>query len=442
MAEYNILDYGAIADDSTNNAKAIQKAIDECHENGGGKVIIPGGNIFRSGYLVLKSNVELYLENGATLKATDNIDDLYYNGKPQEELKELNRPTYEMCDYNGAPSMCFIFCNSAENIAITGLGKIDGNEKIFYGKDEKWHIDGYFYPRAPLLYLINVKHLTIKDVTLTGSAFWTTHLIGCKDVLIMGIRILNNLKLANCDGIDPDHCQNVRIIGCHIECADDCIVFKNTEHFMDFGPCENIVVSDCTLISTSAAIKFGSESEDIFKNISVSNCIITRSNRAISLQLRDKGSIENCIFSNINIETRLFSKIHWWGAAEPIAITAVPRNNKTNIGHIRNIVFSNINCDGENGIFIYGDKFVNISDIYFNKINVRLSKKTDWPKDMHDLRPTLGEGLIKDSLRTIYVKNAKNIEFDRCKYTVDDNMEEYVENQNPVYVENAEIIGL
>lgn len=96
-------------------------------------------------------------------------------------------------------------------MAITGFGKIDGNEEIFYGKVTKWHIDGYFYPRVPLLFLENVRHLTIQQVTLTGSAFWTTHLVGCKEVLIEGIRIINNLRLANCDGIDPDHCNNVRI---------------------------------------------------------------------------------------------------------------------------------------------------------------------------------------------------------------------------------------
>lgn len=79
------------------------------------------------------------------------------------------------------------------------------------------------------------------------SAFWTTHLVGCEDVLISGIRILNNLRMANCDGIDPDHCKNVRITNCHIECADDCIVFKNTAAAMQYGACENIIVDNCTL---------------------------------------------------------------------------------------------------------------------------------------------------------------------------------------------------
>ena len=118
---------------------------------------------------------------------------------------------------------------------------------------------------------------------------------------------------------------------------------------MEYGPCENIVVDNCTMISTSAAIKFGTESEAPFRNISVTNCSIQRTNRAISLQLRDKGCIENVTFSNLNIDTRLFSKVHWWGEAEPITITAVKRNAQTNVR------LQNIYCVGENGILIYGD---------------------------------------------------------------------------------------
>ena len=69
------------------------------------------------------------------------------------------------------------------------------------------------------------------------------------------------------------------------------------------GTYQNITVTGCTLISTSAAIKFGSESEALFRNIIVENCVISRSNRGISLQLRDPGSIENVLFHNIIIGT-------------------------------------------------------------------------------------------------------------------------------------------
>lgn len=433
--DYNVFTYGAVGDGITNDAPSIQAAIDECSGHGGGRVLLAGGYTYRSGSLVLKSNVELHLEMGAVLKGSDYLEDYNLFGLTQKTEEGIAVPTYENCDYTGRPTLFFLYARDCENISITGYGKIDGNEQIFYGLVTPWHIDGSFYPRVPLLFFENISHLTIMQVTLTGSAFWTTHLVGCNDVLIDGIRILNNLRLANCDGIDPDHCKNVRITNCHIESADDCIVFKNTESAMEYGPCENILVSGCTLISTSAAIKFGTESEAPFRNIVVQNCNISRTNRGISLQLRDKGCIENVIFSNLNIETRMFSKEHWWGEAEPIAITAVKRSEDAEIGSIRNIRFHNINCTGENGILIYGDDAHNINGITFENIVIRLEKKTDWPKHNHDLRPCGGKGILDGALNAVFIRNADNITIKGLTLDVTEDMKTFMEK--PFDIENC-----
>jgi polygalacturonase len=226
--------------------------------------------------------------------------------------------------------------------------------------------------------------------------------------------------MANCDGIDPDRCKNVRISNCHIVCADDCIVFKNTLAYAKYGPCENIVVNNCTLTSTSAAIKFGSESEDVFRNIFISNCTISHSNRGISLQLRDKGSIENVVFQNISINTRLFKKESFWGAAEPIAITALKRNESTEVGGIRNIHFNNIFCRSENGILIYADEHNLISDITFNNVLLSLYNDTKYDKGYHDLRPTIGDSFTKQDLCYVYANKASDISFKNCNFSIDD----------------------
>lgn len=424
---YNVHDYGAVGDGIHNDAPAIQAAIDACYINGGGQVVLYGGHTYKSGTLVLRSYVNLHLELGAVLKGSDDLEDYNLFGNQKTKPSEIQMPTYENCEYTGQPNLFFIYAKDCEYVSITGNGKIDGNEKIFYGNVTPWHIDGSFYPRVPLLFLEHISHLTLHQVTLTGSAFWTTHMVGCDDVLIDGIRIINNLRLANCDGIDPDHCKNVRIVNCHIESADDCIVFKNTSHYKKYGACENILVSNCTLISTSAAIKFGTESESPFRNISVQNCSISNTNRGISIQLRDSSCIENISFSNLNIDTRMFSKAYWWGEAEPIAITAVKRSEDSNVGYVRNITFSNINCTGENGILLYGDDSKNIQDISFDHITLNLVKRTDWPKDTHDLRPCVGNTILKGSLNAVFARNTSRIRMNNFHVAVSEDMQAYME---------------
>lgn len=416
----SVLDFGALGNGTDSDTAAIQAAIDTCASAGGGRVVLPGGRTFRSGALVLRSHVEFHLEMGAVLKGSSHLTDyLLFGGNAPEKMAV---PSYENCTYAGKPTHYFLYARDCEDLAITGLGRIDGSEEIFYGEATRWHIEGSFYPRAPLLFLENVSRLTIREVTLSASAFWTVHMVGCRDVLIDGIRILNNLRMANCDGIDPDHCQNVRIANCHIECADDCIVFKNTAHAMQYGPCENITVTNCTLTSTSAAIKFGSESEDSFRNIIVENCVISRSNRGISLQLRDRGHVENVIFQNLTIETRLFHPDVFWGNGEPIAITVLRRGEETEPGAVRDIRFGNIFCTAENGILLYAEEPGGISGVTFDGVSLRLRRATDYETGLHDLRPCAGPACTEKKSCWVYAKNASRTVFRNCTFHEDGTM--------------------
>lgn len=429
--EYNVLHYGAVGDGKAKDTQAIQAAIDACHQAGGGRVALTGGRVYKSGSLILKSNVEFYVESGTVLKASDDLEDYQAldGDGAAEKTDGAGTPSYINCEYDGRPRHYFLYAHGGKNIRITGFGTVDGSEELFYGKETQYHIEGSYYPRIPMVLIEEVEHLTVRDITLARCGFWTLHMAGCQDVLVDGIRILNNLKMANCDGIDPDHCQNVRIVNCHVECADDCIVLKNTKGYEHYGPCENILISGCTLISTSSAIKFGTESESDFRNVVIENCSISRTNRGISLQLRDKGNIENVLISNVNIETRRFSE-QWWGRAEPIYITVRDRKDGVTAGQIRNVRLRDINCSGENGVFISGSDGHVIRDVSLENIRVTLEKKSKWPCDSYDVRPCQGDGVIPSRLYGFYASMVDGLSVSNLKVECREGMREFVEGES------------
>ena len=386
--DYNVLIMGAAGDGNTDDTAALQRALDVCGKNGGGRVVLPGGRVYFSRSLFLRPGVELHLQRGAVLKATDDLDGYF---RPNEQINDpktalIGNPV------TGKPSFVFLYGYEAHGCAITGDGTIELNGHAFLYRKDQYYVTGDFYPRPTGIYVEHSDHITFRDFTVTDAPFWTLHPAGCNDVLIDRIRILNDLDVANSDGIDPDHCANVRILGCHIECADDCICLKTTKGNAEYGPCENVIIQGCTLVSTSAAIKIGTEGVGDFRNVLVSDCVISRSNRGLSIQIRDGGNVENVSFQNISIETRRFCP-DWWGTAEPIVLTTFDRDENTRSGRIRNVRFFNVTANGENGVLIHGTEQNPIEDVQFRHCRIRVGKTSKWPCGLYDLRPCLRYGV-------------------------------------------------
>ena len=420
---YDILSFGAKGDGVTDDAVAIQKAIDRCSAEGGGVVLLPRNHVFLSGPVELKSNVELHLEATATLKAN-----------PNESIYQLSA-----FGENRGEGMLWLWAKDAENISITGKGTIHGNGIAFMGAEleDSYELkplaDQTFDPRPHVLTLTNVRNLTIRDVTIKEGAYWTVHLIGCNEAVIDGINLLNNLKIRNGDGIDLDHSKNVRIANCHITSGDDCICLKNRREFEQYGSCHDIVVTNCVMSSRSCAIKIGSENMDSIYNVMFDNCIIMGSNRGLGIQNRDEGTVTDVVFSNIQLDCKLWSDV-WWGKAEPIYVTSYPRANGNHkdanwrfpkgqiegkCGEVSRIFFNNITALSENGCFVGGDVPGKVKDIYFNNVRVKLtpdSRLLTPDSLLIDKRPCKGEGFIKVSA------------------------EELQKAKVPVITENAEII--
>ena len=417
---YDVTAFGAQGNGMTDDAAAIQQAIDKCSQDGGGRVLFPRNHTYLAGPVELKSNVEIYLEATATLKA-----------HPDENIYHLSA-----FGKNEGEGMLWLYANDAENISITGKGTIHGNGIAFMGAELE---DSYelkplanqaFDPRPHVLTLTNVRNLTIRDVTIREGAYWTVHLIGCNEAVIDGINLLNNLKIRNGDGIDLDHSKNVRISNCHITSGDDCICLKNRREFEQYGSCHDIVVTNCTMSSRSCAIKIGSENMDSIYNVLFDNCIITGSNRGLGIQNRDEGTVTDVVFSNIQLDCRLWSDV-WWGKAEPIYVTSYPRANGNHkdanwrfpkgqiegrCGEVSRIYFNNITAMSENGCFVGGDVPGKVKDIYFNNVRVKLVPPPAGGVRgglQMDKRPCKGEGFIRvdgDKLRQmavpLYTENA------------------------------------
>ena len=125
---------GACGDGRTNDAPVIQKAIDRCAEQGGGLVVLDAGHTYLSGSIVLKSHVELVIETGAALKASEDLNDYQYLSEQAKQGSNhmVEVPTFEDCSYDGKPRQFFIYSKDTDGVRISGGGVIDGSEEIYY----------------------------------------------------------------------------------------------------------------------------------------------------------------------------------------------------------------------------------------------------------------------------------------------------------------------
>lgn len=336
--EFNIVDFGAFNDSSKLSSPAIQKAIDVCSEQGGGIVTVPAGN-YTIGTIIIKDNVQLDIQNGATLWGSKNIKD-YIEIKANYISLRTQTKTIQL-----------IYAENAQNIAITGLGEIDGQGKYF--PKLSWMDEGITRPH--LIRFINCTDVKVKDISLKNSGCWMQHYLACTNVQITGLTIENHNNFNN-DGLDIDGCKNVTISDIVSDTDDDGLVLKSTSARL----CENITVSNCVFSSHCNGIKLGTETNGGFRNISITNCVVKPSKKdtsnffgqfkgigGIVLLIVDGGIMDRVTVSNIQIE----------GTECPIFVRLANRARPfkdgeiiSNIGEIKNVLIDNIQVSGTKNI--------------------------------------------------------------------------------------------
>ncbi len=326
--DFRLLDYGKKSDTpGFLYTELINKVITICSEQGGGRVVIPAGTWF-TGPVTLKSNVNLHLEEGATLLFTS-------------DLKEypLVYTRWEGMDcYNYQP---MIYAFEQENIAITGKGTIDGGAEnanwwrmcgaVKYGFEfdkgivsqrigrpilMEWNEkgvpveqrkmgDGYGM-RVQLVNPVRCKNVLIEDVTLLRSPFWVIHPLFCENLTVRGVHIQNDGP--NGDGCDPESCKNVLIENCFFDTGDDCIAIKsgrNRDGRLAAVPTENVIVRNCRMQNGHGGVVVGSEISSGFKNLFVENCVMDSPELERVIRIKTNscrgGIIEDIFVRNVEV---------------------------------------------------------------------------------------------------------------------------------------------
>src|SRR5215469_4119231 len=248
---WNVKDVGAIGDGKTLDTIAVQKTIDLCHQGGGGYVHFPSGHTFLIGTIYLRSHVGLHVDINATVLGSDNLADYSADVGLNPFYPETIDP-------------CLIYAKDAVNIVITGEGSIVGHTANSFTPTPG--ATGRALKQRPMLIrLENCAQISLTDLSLKRCGSWCVHLKRSRDIFLRSLRIDNDHQ----DGIDLESCENVSISDCHLACGDDAIAITTSARDC---PSREITITNCTLQSRWAGIRFGPLSKGNFEDITVSNC--------------------------------------------------------------------------------------------------------------------------------------------------------------------------
>jgi hypothetical protein len=287
-AVFNIVEYGAKPEDKAANITAFRKAVQACHDAGGGRVLVPVGK-WLTGPIHLKSNVELHVAEGATILFSDDFDDYL----PPVFVR------YEGIEcYNYSP---LIYAYEQENVAVTGRGILDGNGQAWWDymrQRRAWphHVkvlydwvlkevpvekrvtatsERHLFLRPSFIEFNSCRNVLIEDINMVSGPMWNIHPAYCENVIIRGVSVVN--RGPHNDGVTPDSCKNVLIENVYLATADDTFCLKaglNEDAWRVGKSTENVIIRNCYTkrCKASGGITIGSEMSGGVRNVFAHDC--------------------------------------------------------------------------------------------------------------------------------------------------------------------------
>lgn len=412
--------FGAKGDGRSDDTGALQTALMACPP--GGRVLLEAGT-YVTGPLFLKSNMTLELKKGAVLYGSPDRDK--YPVLPESASENLSKPAAYIGSWEGEPGPVFASLITGfhlHNTAIVGEGVIDGG-----GKEGGWWNEPKKQKtawRPKLVFLAHCRDIIFHGVKLQNSPSWTLHPYFSSRLDMVGLDINNPKDSPNTDGINPESCDGVNIIGTSISVGDDCIAVKSGKKMMGekFNrPSRELVIRNCLMQHGHGAVVLGSEMSGGILNMSVTRCLFSDTDRGLRIKTcrgRGKnGVIDGIFFENIKMKGVLTPLvINMFYHCDPDGKTEyvfskekLPVDGRT--PRLDTFVFKNISCEDCEvaGIFIYGLPEQKIGYVYLE--NIDISFKTEAAEGfaamMCRLEPTAGLGIYMNQVSTAVLKKVR-----------------------------------
>ncbi|BFT29960.1 exopolygalacturonase PelB [Alteromonas sp. D210916BOD_24] len=315
-------------DDILDFNQALHNAIEQLSQQGGGKLIVPAGQWFSKGPIHLRSNINLHIEEGATITFSTTPDDY----KPYVFTR------WEGMELMGYSPLIYAF--EEKNIAITGKGTLDGGaaadnwwpwkgkwksstwgddavenqkytrdilqEMVEKGTPVNERVFENNYLRPPFIQPYRCENVVIEGVTILRSPFWLINPVLCKNVTVS--EVYCNSFGPNSDGCDPESCTNVLIQGCTFDTGDDCIAIKsgrNADGRRVDVPCSNIVIENCQMKAGHGGVVIGSEISGGVENLYAQYCTMSSPDLDRGIRIKTNsirgGHLKNLNYRNIDI---------------------------------------------------------------------------------------------------------------------------------------------